>query len=332
MKLGAGLLARVVDLTVVLSDVQFFPEKRCPLQDLIQRRNFRIFGIHLRAAGDGAQAEAPALLQSDGRTLVGDHGLRRVHDGLQHALQVQRRGNLMADRNQRFQNFHLAFGLEKAGVMKRARGGFAERDQQGQIILVETLAVHAVDDFRHAHQVFAIDHGGGHQGKSCAFFDPGIALLDARIIARVNQHGFAALRNFARNASRRVLNGAVRDSWIDSRAAHQQQVSATLHHPKIHRLNVQDFPELGGYDGQQFVHFQRGVQDFFYVVKLRDAGNRTQVRIPFALIAERRSDGHCRRLDQLEDRRQRRFLQGKFEGSDFDGSDQGVLHDQRNIC
>ncbi len=77
-------------------------------------------------SGYGTQLEPAALLERDCRALVRNYRLRRVYDGLQHAFQIESRGDLMADGDQRLQNFNFAFGHQQAGIMQRRRSSFGD--------------------------------------------------------------------------------------------------------------------------------------------------------------------------------------------------------------
>ena len=88
LKFGPSFLALAVNDLVMLADVDNFLGKGRPLEDFVEWSDVWRVGIDLSEAGDGAEFEAAALLQSNGGTLVRDHRLRGVDDGLEHALQI----------------------------------------------------------------------------------------------------------------------------------------------------------------------------------------------------------------------------------------------------
>ena len=123
VKLGSRFRPSVLDFVAVLADVYDFFRQHRPPQDVIEGRDIGGIGIDLRQPGDRGQFVPPVLLESDSCALVRDHGLRRIDDGLQDAVQVEGGGNFLAHPNQRFEHFHLALRQQQARVMKRDGGG-----------------------------------------------------------------------------------------------------------------------------------------------------------------------------------------------------------------
>src|SRR5437899_4321121 len=164
LKFGPSFLALAVNDLVMLADVDNFLGKGRPLEDFVEWSDVWRVGIDLSEAGDGAEFEAAALLQSNGGTLVRDHRLRGVDDGLEHALQIQGGSDFVADSVERFQDFDFALGHEQAGVMKGGGSCVIETGKSKKIVVVEGSAIQLVDSLDDADEEFAVHDGDSNQG------------------------------------------------------------------------------------------------------------------------------------------------------------------------
>ena len=72
----------------MLTDVQDFFGQRGPLEDIVERRDFRKVGGDLNETTHCAQPKSAPLVECDGRTFVRNHRLWSVDDGLEHALKI----------------------------------------------------------------------------------------------------------------------------------------------------------------------------------------------------------------------------------------------------
>ena len=106
-----------------------------PLQQVAKPLDVGIASDDLLDTGDSLQLRASMLLQRNSGALVRNDRLWAIHHGLQNALQVQGGCDLFADLYQRLEDFDLAFGLQQAGIVQGASGGFADSRQQEKVFL-----------------------------------------------------------------------------------------------------------------------------------------------------------------------------------------------------
>ena len=86
---------------------------------------------------------------------------------------------------------------------------------------------------------------------------------------------------------------------------HEADTFVALDKPDVDRLAFQHFPNLRSDDRQQLVHFQRGAENFFDVVKLGKPGDGGQRTVPLLLVRQRR---HQRRRCYLRKRSESLYL------------------------
>ena len=90
-----------------------------------------------------------------------DDCLRSIDDRLKHALEAQRRSNLVADGVQRLENFDFALGHQQTCVVQRVRRCARKAREDEEIVVVEGFAFVFVDRFDAADERVAIHHGHG---------------------------------------------------------------------------------------------------------------------------------------------------------------------------
>src|SRR6202142_1552441 len=108
--------------------------------------------MDLAQARDRAQLEPAVPLQNDRRALIRNHSLWRVDDGLEHALQVERGRDFVADGVQGLEDFALELGHQQAGVMQRGGGSLRQATESEEFIVIEWRAIEFVDGFNYADQ------------------------------------------------------------------------------------------------------------------------------------------------------------------------------------
>ncbi len=112
MELGSGFFPRGINFVAVLPNVHHFFREHRPAKEIVERGDVGSPGIDLRDAGNSAEFVFSTVLKGDGGALVGNDRLRRVDNGLQDPFQVQRRGDLVADGHQHFEDLHFALSQQ----------------------------------------------------------------------------------------------------------------------------------------------------------------------------------------------------------------------------
>src|SRR5258708_23890740 len=95
LEFGARFFAVAVNVLAMLADVNDLLGQSRPLQNFVERGDVRRVGVDLGETRDRAELEAATLLENDRRALIWDDRLRRVDDGLWHALQIERGSDLV---------------------------------------------------------------------------------------------------------------------------------------------------------------------------------------------------------------------------------------------
>ena len=167
-------------------------------------------------------------------------------------------------------------------------------------------------------------------------FDP--ALLDVLVAAdqlfvlRIrNQHGFAAVGDVARNTLACFLGHSLLGSGIPAGLMHQQKAAIALHHPHVNRLAFERLAEFRADEREKLIHLERGAEDFFNIVELRDAADRGQRVVPLVFVLLGGSQGGSGNLGQTLQSSELRFSQWLFEAENLDRANQGIVDDQRKI-
>ena len=88
------------NFVIDLLDVDLLRTERQPLHEIAQPDNRRLGKIHLPHTRYGSQLKPPILLEAYRTPLEGNHCLCAIHYRLQHTVQVQRRSDLVAIRNE----------------------------------------------------------------------------------------------------------------------------------------------------------------------------------------------------------------------------------------
>ena len=150
----------------------------------------------------------------------------------------------MADGDERFQDFDLAFGLQEAGVVKR-RGRCSGDAREGeQIVFVEGLAVQLVYGLDDADQCGAVQNRRDQQGEDAVFVDGGAAIAEALVIRIVDQHRFAVVGDIAGDAFTGFLDSAGRSSWVAARLVHQLKAFVAAKEPSVDGGTLHDLAEF----------------------------------------------------------------------------------------
>src|ERR1700746_1683674 len=97
---------------------------------------------------------------------------------------------------------------------------------------------------------------------------------------------------------------------------HQLQRFIALQHPNIDRLTFKDLSEFRTDNGEELIQFQRGAEDLFKVVQLRDPRDRGECVISLLFVSDcvRQSAGGdiSQRLQRME-----RALKSTVESHNF---------------
>ena len=267
-KLRAGLFALGIHFFADLTHVNhFFGESR-PLQNFIQWSDVRRIRVHLRDATHGAEFESSAPLQGNGGTIIRNHRLRRVDDGLQHAFQIQRGSNLVTDGHQCFQNFYFAFGQQQPGVVQRRRSCFRHAGQYEQVIFVKQSAIHFVDRFDDSNQRAFIQNGHHHQRSYAAILHIAIARLQPFVFRGGDERTFTGVGNGAGDAFTGGQRTSLPNGGIGAGLVRKLHSFVGLQQPDVYRLALHHFAQFRADEHQQLIHLQRGRENFLNVVEL----------------------------------------------------------------
>ena len=154
-----GTLGR--DLAVLgLHDRDVGSREEDPVEQIVEAAHVRVLAIDLLHAGDRAQAELSLLEDADRAALVRDQRGRGVDDRGHDLVEVERRGDLPADREQRVELLDLLLGLVLPGGAQGAHRLPREIRQQ-LLVLGGELGVPAalVDEHERADRHLLLDHG-----------------------------------------------------------------------------------------------------------------------------------------------------------------------------
>ena len=221
MEFRASLLARSVNLGTMLPNVHHFLGKHGPAQDVVERRDVRGVGIDLRDPRDGAEFVLSTVLEGHRRTLVGNHRLRRVDNGLQNTFQVQRGGDFVADGHQHFQDFYFALGHQQAGVVEGDACRLIQAAEYEEVVFIKRRSVQPVDHLHYADQRFLVEQGGDHNGLDPPFVGVQIAANQPFVVRICNQHWFPGVGDVASDPLTSFLCHSLPGGWIPSCLMHQ---------------------------------------------------------------------------------------------------------------